>query len=128
MNNKKISEIVCTCCPIGCTLNIDYNKDNDPIITGNRCIRGKKYAQQELIEPKRTVTTIVKVINGTHNVISVKTDNQIPKNKIFLITKLLSDIIVKAPIKIGDIIVKNIAETNVNIIATKNINCKKNII
>lgn len=116
MANK---EITCICCPLGCTLII--NREGDEIqVTGNKCPRGKKYAIEEMTAPKRIITSTVKITGGAHPVLAVKTSAPIPKEKIMEIMDILSDVAVTAPIKIGDVIVKNVAETGTNIIATQN--------
>lgn len=115
-----MKEITCICCPMGCSLQIDKANENY-IITGNKCPRGKKYAIEEMTMPKRIVTSTVKLKGGLTQVVPVKTSGPIPKEKIFTIMNILSDIEVSAPASIGDIIIANIAETGVNIVCTKNI-------
>ena len=44
-----------------------------------------------------------------------------PKGKIFDILDEIKPVVVKAPVKIGDVIVPNVAGTGVDVIATKNI-------
>jgi CxxC motif-containing protein len=115
----KEHELVCICCPIGCDLHINKTAEGYAV-TGNKCPRGKKYAIDELTAPTRIVTSTVKVTGGLYPVISVKTASPIPKDKIFVVMEVLTDISVKAPVKVGDVIVQNVAGTGVNIVATKN--------
>lgn len=110
--------LTCICCPLGCDLRIDKS-DNELSITGNKCSRGKKYAIEEITAPKRIVTSTVKIANGVYPVLPVKTTAAIPKEKIFTIMHILANVEITAPVYIGDIIVKNIAATGVNIVATK---------
>lgn len=112
--------ITCICCPIGCTLEIT-EQNQEYLVTGNKCARGKKYAIEEITAPKRVVTSTVKTSDAAHPMISVKTDHPIPKEKIFTIMELLRNIKVTPPIKVGDIIIENVADTGVNMIATKSI-------
>jgi len=114
-------EIICIGCPLGCILTVDHNQKKVQKISGNRCNQGLKYAEKELFNPERTLTTTVKVKNGQLPLVSVRTSKPIPKNYIFEAMNLLAKIEVEAPIKIGKIIIKNLFETNVSIIATKNI-------
>lgn len=118
LSDEKI-EMTCTCCPIGCTLNIT-KQQNEFVVTGNKCPRGKKYAIEEMTVPKRTVTSTVKIVGGLYPVISVKTSEPIPKEKIFPIMEILSDVEIVAPVHIGDVVVKNIAGTGVDVVATRN--------
>lgn len=111
--------LTCINCPLGCALQVE-KKNDEYIVTGNNCIRGKKYALEEISNPVRTVTTTVRVKNSSM-MLSVKSDGKIPKDKIFDCIKVLKDIEVSAPIKINQIIVENILDSKINIVATKSI-------
>jgi CxxC motif-containing protein len=114
-------EMICIGCPLGCSLNIDYIGKTLQNINGNRCKVGLKYAEKEIFNPERTLTTTVKVRNGHLPLVSVKTNNPIPKNRIFDAMILLAKVEVDAPIRIGEKIIQNLFNTNVSIVATKNI-------
>jgi CxxC motif-containing protein len=113
-------DITCICCPIGCSLHIEKSAAGEFMITGNKCARGKKYAVEEMTAPQRIVTSTVKVSGGVYPVISVKTAAAVPKEKIFAVMDVLSDVDVSAPIRVGDVVVPNVAGTGVDIVATKN--------
>ena len=57
----------------------------------------------------------------TCNNLCNKTKEDIPKGKIFDCVKALKGIEVPAPVHIGDVILKNVADTGVDIVATKNV-------
>ncbi|MDR1967002.1 MAG: DUF1667 domain-containing protein [Synergistaceae bacterium] len=90
-------------------------------VAGYSCARGKKYAEKEVVDPRRIVTSIVRVVDGEIPILSVKTKESIKKDKIFDCIASLKGIAVSAPVKIGDVIVKNVAGTDVDVIATKSI-------
>ena len=90
-------------------------------VSGNTCKKGDEYARKEVTNPTRIVTSLVKVKNGNIAVVSVKTKEDIPKSKIYDCIKELKNIEVEAPIKIGDVILSNVAKTGVDIVATRNI-------
>ncbi|MDD2591308.1 MAG: DUF1667 domain-containing protein [Erysipelotrichaceae bacterium] len=114
-------ELTCINCPIGCHLIIELDQDQKPIqVTGNRCIKGKEYAIQELSEPKRMLTTTMRVINGEKPLVSVRTSIPIAKDLIFQVMDIIDNTKLKAPIMIGDILIPNILRSNVDIIATSN--------
>jgi len=115
-------ELTCIRCPLGCNLEVTLEEGKVLKVTGNTCIRGEEYGVKECTNPTRIVTSIVPVINGDVPMLPVKTQNDIPKSLMFQCIKELKDIKVKAPIKVGDIIVKNIAGTGVDVIATRDIN------
>ena len=115
--------ITCICCPLGCSL--DINKQGQEYqVSGNKCPRGKNHAIEEMTAPRRVITSTIKIAGGLYPMIPVKTDKPAPKEKIFTIMNILANIRVQAPIKIGTIIVENIADTGVNIIAAKEMQVK----
>lgn len=118
-------EMICIGCPMGCYLTVDYVGKATRGVSGNRCKVGLEYAEKEISNPERTLTTTVKVKNGHLPLVSVRTNKPIPKNRIFDTMDLLAKIEVEAPVKIGESIVQNIFDTGVNVVATKNILEKK---
>ncbi len=116
-----MKEFICISCPMGCHLSVDDSDKSNIIVTGNTCPRGKIYGINEVTRPKRMVTSSVKVINGIDLVVSVKTKEAIDKNLIFDVLNELKDIEVKAPIKIGDVIIKNVLNTGIDVIASRNV-------
>ena len=114
--------LTCIGCPLGCSISVSLS-DNGEVseITGNTCKKGEEYARKEVTNPSRVVTSIVKINNGDVNMVSVKTAEDIPKNKIFDVTAALKDITVNAPVHIGDVLVPDVVHTGVSIIATKNV-------
>lgn len=114
-------ELTCIGCPMGCALTVEMNEKEVVSVTGNTCKRGDVYARKEVTNPTRIVTSSVMVESGNLAAVSVKTKEDIPKGKIFDCMKALKGVKVQAPVHIGDVIVKDIAGTGVDVIATKNI-------
>lgn len=112
-----MKELTCIICPVGCHLKIDDQLN----VSGNKCARGKVYAIAEMTAPKRMLTTTVKTTFSDVPRLSVKTKDPIPKELIFKIMAELDNVIVTNSVKIGDIIVENILETHVDVVATKSI-------
>lgn len=113
--------LICIGCPLGCPLTVEMEGSEVKAVSGNTCPRGDAYARKEMTNPTRIVTSTVRVAGGRLAMVSVKTASDIPKGKIFDCVKALKDVEVKAPVKIGDVIVENVAGTGVNIIATKSV-------
>lgn len=114
-------ELTCIGCPLGCAVTVEMEGGEILSITGNTCKRGEEYARKEVTNPTRIVTSIVRVNGGKIPMVSVKTKSDIPKSKIFDCAKALQNIRVKAPVHIGDVIVENVADTGVSVVATKNV-------
>lgn len=113
--------LTCIGCPLGCAVSVELEDGQIINVAGNTCKRGDDYARKEITRPMRIVTSTVPVKNGDIPVVSVKTEHDIPKEKIMDIMKCLASLCVPAPIHIGDIILENAAQTGVNIVATKNV-------
>ncbi|PRR79339.1 hypothetical protein CLLI_08190 [Clostridium liquoris] len=114
-------ELICIGCPMGCNLQVEINDKEVTKVSGNICPRGKAYAEKECTNPTRIVTSSVKVENGQVDMVSVKTERDIPKDKIFQCMKCIKKAKAKAPVEIGQVIIENVAATGVNVIATKKI-------
>lgn len=113
-------EITCIVCPKGCQIIVN-NIDGQYIVEGNSCIRGAKYSVDEVTSPKRMITSTVRLEGAYLNMLPVKTSSSVPKDLVFEIMNILSTIKITAPVKVGDIIVKNILDTGVDIVSTKSI-------
>lgn len=117
------TKITCINCPMGCPLEITI--ENDIInIRGNKCNKGKEYAIREITNPTRIVTSTVRVNGGERPVVAVKTQNEIPKKLIFEVMKEINKVIINAPVNLGDIVIENVLNTSVNVIATANVKVK----
>ncbi|MCR5271819.1 MAG: DUF1667 domain-containing protein [Lachnospiraceae bacterium] len=114
-------ELNCIVCPMGCPITVTLENGEVTSVTGNTCPRGEKYAKQEVVAPIRSVTSTVKVLGGEWPTVACKTKTEIPKGKIFEVMDALKGVSVDAPVNIGDVIIENVAGTNVNIIATSNV-------
>ncbi|WP_066923391.1 DUF1667 domain-containing protein [Murdochiella massiliensis] len=113
-------EMVCIVCPMGCTLTIEQ-KSEALLVTGNRCPRGEQYAKQELTAPLRNIASTVRVHNGVLPVVPVKTDREIPKEKIFAAMALINAVEVEAPVRCGECIIPHLFGTEANIVATRDL-------
>ena len=117
----EIRNLTCISCSMGCPITVEMDGDEVVSVTGNTCKRGDVYARKEVTDPTRIVTSTVRVIGGKADMVSVKTKEDIPKGKIFDCVKALKGVEVEAPVRIGDVIVPDVAGTGVDIVATKNV-------
>lgn len=112
-------ELTCIGCPVGCALTVTMEGKEVVKVEGNSCKIGNEYGRKECTAPMRIVTSTVRVADGETAQVSVKTATDIPKGKIMECICALKDIQVKAPVHIGDVVLKNAAGTGVDIVATK---------
>ena len=111
-------QLICINCPMGCALEVTVADGAVTAIAGHACARGKGYAQQECITPLRVVTTTVPVVNGKTARVPVKTALPIPKHKMMSCVRALKDVVLCAPVDMGDVVVRNVLDTGVDFVAT----------
>jgi CxxC motif-containing protein/thioredoxin reductase len=114
-------EIVCTTCPLSCIMRAEI-VDGKLRAEGQNCNRGLRYAELELTTPMRTLTSTVKTIFKNIPLAPVRTENEIPKNKLFEVMEILKTITIEKEMKIGDVLIENILDTGVNLILTTHVN------
>ncbi|MEE9151300.1 MAG: DUF1667 domain-containing protein [Thermoplasmata archaeon] len=114
-------EITCIICPISCQIIIEHRDGTIKSIEGFQCEKGKVYAEEELLSPVRALTTTIMVKDGVLPLVSVKTNKPVPKEKLFKVMDAISGVEVDAPVNIGDVLVENVFDLNIDIVATKNV-------
>lgn len=113
-------ELVCIVCPRSCRMTITSEGD-ELVVTGNTCKRGKEFAINEMTDPRRTVCTTVRTSFPSVPVLPVRVSGAIPKNKIFDLMREVNRITVSKRIGREDVVVPNILDLGVDLIATSNI-------
>jgi CxxC motif-containing protein len=104
-------ELTCIACPLGCQLVVTFKDGKIDTVEGFTCKRGREYAINECTSPVRTVTTTVKCSDGS--LLPVKTDKPIPKDKMMEAMKIINSSVATLPVKVGDIIIKDLFGSNV---------------
>lgn len=111
--------IICVACPMGCGVTVEIADNGDIVsVTGNTCKRGDAYARAECTNPVRSLATTVKVNGGVHNVVPCKSAGSLPKDKIMECMEVINTAQAEAPVALGDVLVENILDTGINIVAT----------
>ena len=116
--------LTCIGCPLGCQVEVMMDENGEILlITGNTCPRGEKYARKEVTSPTRIVTSSVRVYGSRtgERMVPLKTAADIPKSRIMDVIRDLRGVSVPCPVRIGDVLFRNIAGTGVDMIATKNV-------
>lgn len=112
-----MKEFICIVCPRGCHLKVDDNLN----VTGNTCPRGAVYGKNEATCPMRNLTSTVKLVSEVLNRLPVKTNGDIPKDKMFDVMEEINKATAKAPIKTGDVVIKNVLGLGVDIVSTRTV-------
>lgn len=117
----------CTTCPSECLLTVEVERDVKGTVTavrsvtGNSCPRGDEFAHQELTCPMRVLTTTVAVSGGDEALLPVRTAEAIPLALHAQAMDLIRGVVVEAPIRMGDVVLENLLDTNINLIASMDI-------
>ena len=110
---------VCVICPIGCEVDVVHDGDRIISMEGNKCKKSEEFVKQELIEPMRVLTSTVRIQGARWPIIPVRTDKAVPKRLFPRIMSQLRRIELQAPISMLDVVVKDVAGTGANVIATR---------
>lgn len=113
----KMSEIVCIVCPNGCPLTITMEGE-EVVVNGAKCKRGILFAKEEMTAPKRSVTTTVKTIFKKRPVLPVRTDGDIPKEKIEDLIDEMAQVVVDRVVSRGEVIAHHVVGTLIDVIST----------
>ena len=116
---KDEREIICVVCPNSCRLTVWKDSEENVHIIGNQCARGITYGESEYLHPVRTVITTMRIEGAPYPVIPVRSEEPIPKSLIFQAIKLINQRVCHAPVKMGDVLLKNILGTEIHIIASR---------
>jgi len=98
-----MKEVICTCCPQGCHLQVD--EANDYKVTGNGCPNGIAYGKEELTHPTRIITSTVRAEGCLHSRCPVKTSKPVPKGQMAEVVAALDSVVLHAPIHVGDVMI-----------------------
>ena len=113
--------IICVVCPTSCEVTAEWNETELKSIDHSQCKLAWDYVRSEIFDPRRTVTSTVLVEGGDLPLVSVKTDRPVPKDLMLDVMDSLAQVVVQAPVDIGDVIAADILGTGSSIVATKKI-------
>jgi CxxC motif-containing protein len=114
--------MVCFICPKSCLLSVSGENGTDPIrVENNGCTRGIEFAQKEINDPERTLTSTVKVRGGVLSLVSVRSDGFVKKAELLRLVKQLDSLVLEAPVSIGQVVMPSAGTNKVHIIATRGV-------
>lgn len=121
MQTKQM-EMPCITCPMSCHLQVTLDEQGNVLcVSGNTCKRGEAYARAELTNPVRTLTSTVRLEQGKEKRLPVITNGQIPKDRMMDVMKEIRATKVCAPITKNDIIIENVCNLGINLIASRSV-------
>ncbi len=114
-------DMICISCPLGCRISAEWENENEITVTGNKCARGIVYGREEILSPKRVVTATININSSWISRIPVMTTGTIPKGQIDSLLNKIYRMDLDIPILRDDIIIKNIDNTGIDLIATRSV-------
>lgn len=103
-----LTEFTCIQCPIGCPLQLTHEGREIVKVKGYNCKRGDKYARQEFVDPRRSLSTTIPIDGGLWGRLPVKVSNPIPKDKVREAARAIHQLRVSVPVVRGQILLENI--------------------
>lgn len=120
-----VRTFTCIMCPNGCEIETVIEDGKVISAKGNLCKRGAEYAEQEVVDPKRTIASSVLVKNGELPLVSVRLNRAVPKARIFDVMKEIAAASLEAPVHMGDVVIADVLELGSDVIATKDVRKKQ---
>lgn len=114
-------EIICTVCPRGCHIQVEGEGDKILSVEGHGCKRGLEYGSAEFAHPVRILTTTVKLAGVSNDLLPVRSNKPLPKEKLFECMEVIRATEVKVPVKCYDVVISDICGCGVDIVATKTV-------
>lgn len=117
MNSRAFT---CILCPNGCEIEVCHENGRILEIKGNKCPKGQQYVEQELTDPRRTIASSVRIKGSFLPLCSVRLTKPVPKQSIFSVMEEINKTELKAPVHIGEIVIRNVCGLDCDVVVTKN--------
>jgi len=120
-HEHQVTHYLCIGCPLGCRLEVETEDGAIVEVRGHSCRRGKEFAVQEHTDPRRFVTTTVRVEGGVWPRLPVKTAGSVPKDRMIDVARALHEVTLRAPVALGDVVLHDVLGTGVDVVATRDL-------
>jgi len=134
-----MTEMICITCPMGCHLKIDRLSETEIAVTGNRCARGENYAREEILSPRRVVTTTCRAAPTPPSLadgaaaaavanpselykprrIPLRTAGAFPRERIAELLELIHGLELPLPVRRGQVAIADALGSGVDVIVTR---------
>lgn len=112
-------EIICIACPIGCRMDVALDGGRVKAVQGNQCEKGEEHAIREVRFPGRVLTTTVKTDIPGVPLLPVRSDREIPKDRLLDCMRVIARHRVCGSVRLGEAVIENILGTGADIVACR---------
>ncbi|MFP4135977.1 MAG: DUF1667 domain-containing protein [Candidatus Acetothermia bacterium] len=114
-------EYTCVACPKGCTVEVEFEGDEIKDISGYSCAKGEEYVKSEFHDPRRILTTTVKIKGAKYPRIPVRTETGVPKDELDCCLDKLNDVELEAPVGVGDVVIEDVCGTGIPVVTSRSL-------
>ncbi|OEU44333.1 MAG: hypothetical protein BBJ60_10345 [Desulfobacterales bacterium S7086C20] len=112
-------EVICILCPLGCRMEAQIEEQKVTKVEGNGCKKGVKHAEREVFFPGRVLTTTIRTEIPEVPLLPVRSDKEIPKEKLIACMREIANLKMSGSVKIGEAMIRDIIGLGVDIIACR---------
>lgn len=116
-----VDRLTCVLCPVGCELEVGRDAAGELEVRGNQCDKGVPFAVEEVLRPMRNLATSVPVRGSAARMVSVRLSGPVPREMIFPVLAEVRKLRPEAPVRRGQVLVANVLDTGVDVIATRTV-------
>ena len=119
-----VTEVIrCIICPEGCMIKVAYDRSSTAIksMEGHQCKRGIKFAEEEIMNPTRILTTTIAIKSSIKNRLPVRSSAPAPKNMIREMVLAAKKVKVQPPVKMGDVLAEDFLDTGIDLVASETV-------
>ena len=117
----------CIVCPNSCEITTEYEDGRVLSVEGNQCPKGRDYVTRELTDPRRTVTSSIRILHGELPLASVRLTEAVPKDRIFDVMREIGRCELQAPVTIGQVAIRDVLGLGSDVIITRNVGENKDL-
>jgi len=114
--NANEREIICVVCAKGCR-SVVWEEAGEVHVRGPLCRNGQAYVRREFSDPRRVLTTTLRIDGSGSGRFPVRTRGPVPKDRLAECIHAAHKIRVKAPLRIGEVIIANLLGTGEDLVA-----------
>ncbi len=120
MSEEQRHKLLCIVCPESCEMEV-VEKQGTFVFPKGICQRGQDYARQEIVDPRRILTSTVSLTGGKVEMLPVRTTQPIPKEKLLEAMDQIAGITAHAPVRIRDVVISDVAGSGAALIASRSV-------